>query len=164
MSKTHTPRMSKAEIAARRQKVATLYLARVSQQVIADQVGCNQATVSRDITWLIAQWQKEALADVTDRRAREDRELDEMEQVAVTNMSAALEVANVFRTVDEDKYYRYMAIAQTWFSHRDKIKNTRYKLMGIAKPTELDILSGGKPLPQAAIIYIPDNGRNQTTT
>ncbi len=81
---TDLRRLHDFEIAARRLTVGQLYLARVGQATIANQLKVNQATISRDIAWLKKKWLKDASQDVALYLARELAELDEMErQVAL---------------------------------------------------------------------------------
>lgn len=62
------PRARQAEIKreGRRRQVAALLLAGISDQSrIAEQLGVNQSTISRDIKVIEARWQAEAMQDIT---------------------------------------------------------------------------------------------------
>lgn len=65
---------------ARRAKVARLYLHGWTQAAIAEEVGCNQATVSRDLAKLIEQWRAAALADIDAQRAAELEKINLLER------------------------------------------------------------------------------------
>jgi predicted transcriptional regulator len=63
-----------------RAEVAKLYLRGVGQYDIADQLGVNQSTVSRDLKALQKQWQESALVDIDEMKARELAKIDELER------------------------------------------------------------------------------------
>ena len=60
---------SKSQKIRDRRNVAELYLAGRYQEEIAVELGLSQATVSRDLRYILAQWQTEAVQDVAKRRA-----------------------------------------------------------------------------------------------
>ena len=62
LSQTH-------EIAARRRKVARLVARKLTQTEIAEMLGVDQSTISRDIRVVEAEWRKEANAEITALRA-----------------------------------------------------------------------------------------------
>jgi hypothetical protein len=70
---------SKTQIASRRLKVAELYLHGASQNAIADKVGVDQGTISRDLKVLRAEWLKSALVDINEAKARELAKIDALE-------------------------------------------------------------------------------------
>lgn len=71
---------NKAQIAKHREIIASLYLKRYSQQEIADHLGINQATVSRDLAVLQAEWKQAALHSLDEAKAKELAKIDELER------------------------------------------------------------------------------------
>lgn len=69
----------KTEIAIRRQKVASAYLRGSTQAEIAAEMEVDQATVSRDLKSLRAEWMKSALIDINEAKARELAKVDALE-------------------------------------------------------------------------------------
>ncbi len=106
------------EIEARRRKVARLYARKVTQAEIAQSLGVDQATVSRDIQAIEAQWRREAQAEVGAIRSQELAELREMERDVVHHLSKA--------TSDRDR--------ARWVAERLKIKARVAALMGLTRP------------------------------
>lgn len=70
----------RAEMIARREQVASMYLRGMSQQAIADNLGCGQATVSRDLTAIQADWHQSALIDIDEAKSRELARIDQLER------------------------------------------------------------------------------------
>ncbi len=105
----------KAEIAYRRKLVGGLYLAHTSQDEIARQLKCDQATVSRDIKYLKKLWTAEAVGDIAQFVVQELAELHEMER------QAALEFGQ-----KNGKNPR-------WLDVRLRIKEKKYMLLGLDK-------------------------------
>lgn len=119
----------KLDRTVRRLQVAELYYRlRLRQQEIADRIGCNQSTISRDIKALDKQWLKRIAGKVDVIRGRELGDLDEMER----------DCAIQFQTSKDPR----------WISERLKIKERRAKLIGLDVP-ERHELSGpdGGPIP-----------------
>lgn len=56
-------------LSKRREDVSALYLSGMSQRKIAEVIGVNQATISRDITSLNAEWVEQARANLTGYKA-----------------------------------------------------------------------------------------------
>jgi predicted transcriptional regulator len=69
----------KTEIAIRRQQIAAAYLRGGTQAEIATELGCDQATVSRDLKALRAEWMRSALIDINEAKARELAKIDALE-------------------------------------------------------------------------------------
>ena len=67
---------------ARRKNVASLYLRGESQWAIAGQCGVNQATISRDLKAIRAEWTNSALFDFEQVKAQQLAEVDEVEREA----------------------------------------------------------------------------------
>lgn len=115
-----------AEIAERRKKVATLYLNKYDQKVIADMLGVSQPTISRDITFLVKTWRKNAEDDILNHKAREIAELELMEKETAANYVNAKSAGE-------------MKEANMWMGSRLSIKDRRAKLLGLDNPAKLDI-------------------------
>jgi DNA-binding transcriptional regulator LsrR (DeoR family) len=110
------------EIEARRRKVARLYARKITQTEIAQSLGVDQATVSRDVQAIEAQWRREAQAEVGAIRAQELAELREMERYAVSHQTKA--------SSDRDR--------ARWVAERLKIKARVAALMGLDAPVVLE--------------------------
>lgn len=70
----------KTELADRRLKVAELYLRGKYQSEIANDLGVNQSTVSRDIHYLQQEWLSSALVDIDEAKAQELKRIDQLER------------------------------------------------------------------------------------
>jgi hypothetical protein len=70
------------EVLDRRRRVAQLYLSRVAITRIAVECNVSRATVHRDLCWLREQWKKDALADLSQRKAEELERIDNLERIA----------------------------------------------------------------------------------
>jgi len=106
----------KRERTVRRQKVAEMYYRlRLRQQEIADEIGCNQSTISRDIKALDEQWRQRIADEVDTVRARELGDLDEMERDCAFQLQ--------------------MTKSARWMAERLKVKERRARLLGLDAPT-----------------------------
>ena len=112
------------EIEERRQKVAALWLAHVSQPAIARQLKCGQATVSRDIKAIRLEYKAER-TDIIDREAAE---LDHIERECAVRYQG-------------DK-------SGEWLDRRLKVKERRARMLGLDAPTrsrdEIELTINGK--------------------
>lgn len=70
------------EIAVRRQQVAERYLRGEYQSVIAQSVGVDTATVSRDLAAIRAAWLASAIRDFDTAKSQELAKIDEVERAA----------------------------------------------------------------------------------
>jgi predicted transcriptional regulator len=70
---------NKNAIASRRQKVAEMYLSGSYQSSIADKLGIDQATVSRDLAELRKEWLERSINHVDQKKAIELAKLDRLE-------------------------------------------------------------------------------------
>ena len=75
-----TRRRSSAELARDRRKIADLYLKGWIQADIADELGVNQSTVSRDIKALQKDWLESALVDFNEAKSQELAKIDRLER------------------------------------------------------------------------------------
>ncbi len=79
MTKSKRDKLSRA---ARRAKVADLYLKCFSQRQIALELGISQATVCRDLLAVQDEWVKSAMLDFDKRKAMELAKIDRVEREA----------------------------------------------------------------------------------
>lgn len=106
------------EVLKRRNKVASLYLARATQEQIGEALKVNQSTVSRDIKWLEARWREQAFRDINDIVARELADLDDMERDVILRFKQ-----------------EHLPI---WVSRRLEIKRQRQQILGIGQQPIID--------------------------
>lgn len=95
----------KAELETRRRDVARLYNRRFTQEQIAEALGVNQSTVSRDIAVLLERWQGQQQDEIDTVIARELVELDLMEKELWTQWQATKD-SKVMRLVLDVKKRR----------------------------------------------------------
>jgi hypothetical protein len=69
-----------AQLARDRRRVADLYLKGWIQADIAEEVGLNQGTVSRDLKALHKEWLASALVDIDEAKSRELAKIDKLER------------------------------------------------------------------------------------
>jgi len=106
-----------AKMANRRRQVASLYLRGHTQQQIADQLDVTQATISKDVNWLLQQWREEHQHETDLRVAKHLEELTAMRREA-------------WDTLPEGKE-RIEALL--------KIQDRETKLLGLDSPKRHDI-------------------------
>lgn len=73
-------RRSSGQLARDRRRIADLYLQGRLQSDIAEKLEISPATVSRDITYLQAEWIKSSLIDVGKRKSQELAKVDRLER------------------------------------------------------------------------------------
>lgn len=73
-------RREPAQIARDRRRIADLYLQGKLQAEIADEIGVDQSTVSRDLRALHREWLRLALTDFDKAKARELAKIDKLER------------------------------------------------------------------------------------
>jgi predicted transcriptional regulator len=106
-------------IAIRRRQVAELYLQRTSEAEIAEQLGVNQATISRDIQALRAEWRTTYLSDTEALVLRDLADLDALERECMTQLRDSHDAIWALRVV--------------------QIKARRSALLGLDAPAKIDI-------------------------
>ena len=72
-------RRSHSQLTRDRAKIAKLYLKGWLQVEIADELGLNQSTVSRDLAALRDKWQESALVDINEAKSKELAKIDTLE-------------------------------------------------------------------------------------
>lgn len=73
-------RRSQAQLARDRKRVAELYLKGWLQVDIAKELNVDQSTISRDLAYLIEEWQAAALYDFNEAKARELAKINLLEE------------------------------------------------------------------------------------
>jgi len=73
-------RRSKSQLIRDRRRIADMYLQGKTQADIAEEVGIDQSTVSRDIAALQGAWRESALIDIDEAKARELAKVDRLER------------------------------------------------------------------------------------
>jgi len=107
------------ELANRRRKVAQLYLARMTQEEIAETLQVDQSTVSRDLSYMTRQWRRKALGDIHGLRVQEWAELEEM---------------------DRDCALRYLKDRESrWVEVRLKVKQRKARMLALDLPRRLHL-------------------------
>lgn len=109
----------KSDKIMRRRRVAEMYLNHCPIHTIAEELGVTRQTVSKDLSYLMAVWEKDANEQIAKRRTREITELERMERSAC---------------IEYEKSH-----TPKWMDVRLKIKMLRMKYMGLALPQSLDI-------------------------
>lgn len=130
------------EIANRRKLVAIYTLKRMSQEDIADKLGVNQSTISRDLDFLQKQWLAAAQSDISKIKARELAALDLMEFEAAAMINTLLSDKKNKNGESEGK--KDVGMALKYSEHRLKIMGRRAEMLGLYEPTKLDVNEGKK--------------------
>lgn len=137
-------RSTKLQMLKRRRLVARLYLRKMTQQQIADKLGYERSTISRDLKFLRKLWMKEAVADIDERRGRELAELEEMERDTIQNYSKAKEK-------NENKSML------SWFRSRLDVKFRIDKLLGLSAPDKLQVMDWREEFKKAGMNESDEN-------
>ena len=74
--------VQEAEQEERRRMVGQLYICGVPKGDIAETLGCSKQTITRDVKWLIALWNKEMVKNPVAQRARTLATMQEQERIA----------------------------------------------------------------------------------
>lgn len=90
-------RRSNGQLARDRRRIADLYLQGWLQIDIADEIGVNQSTVSRDIKALQSEWLKSTLIDFNEAKANELAKIDRVEREYWTAWKHSCEDAETIR-------------------------------------------------------------------
>lgn len=111
--------------------MAQLYLNHLNpmnQDQIAQQLHVDRATVTRDVQFLIAEWQENARQSTFEHMARELAEMDQMER----------EAAVMFQQARKDGKAGGASAAQ-WYKLRLDTKKRRSDLLGLDKITAIAV-------------------------
>jgi len=156
-----------------RKIIAELYLKGLAQWDIADQVKVDQSTVSRDLTFIRAQWRKDTLFDFNEAKNRElaridlleltnweawERSLEEFRSKSIKQRAAKIErqgqedetritpIESISKAEGRNGDPRFLQGVQ-WCIER------RCKILGIDAPAKLEHTgAGGGPIEQTLII------------
>lgn len=85
--------------AQRRLNVAELYLRGYTQARIAQELGCSEPTVKKDLTYLMEQWVTESRLAFDQRKAKELARIDRLEEMAHRGWTLSLERQEVHRSL-----------------------------------------------------------------
>lgn len=137
-----------SELARDKRQIARWYLAGMKQAEIAEKLGIDQSTVSRDLKALQAEWQESTLIDIDAERRKALARIDQLEieyyeawlrscqpketeaSKLVTDQGAGERNEASLRTEQRDGDPRYLAGVQ-WCIER------RCKLLGLDAPTKI---------------------------
>jgi len=114
----------------RRAQIAGLYKKRYKMHEIAEMLGINIATVSRDIKYLESLWIKSQIDNIESVKLRELSELDEMERVCIERLEKCTQPWQGAR----------------WMEERRKIKERRAAILGFDAPKNLSITTKDRTL------------------
>ena len=142
-----------AQIARDRRIIGDLYLQGWLQAEIAEKVGLNQSTISRDLKALHKEWLESALNDYDQAKANELAKVDKLERTYWVAWERSCEDAETVQMVGgsekADKITktrkgqvgdpRFLQGVQ-WCIER------RCKILGIDAPTKRDVTSGGEKI------------------
>jgi hypothetical protein len=158
----------KTEIAIRRQKVAAAYLRGSTQAEIAVEQAVDQATISRDLKSLRAEWMKSALIDINDAKARELAKVDALEveywqawrrsqedaESEITKMQG--DDPNKPGKLEKQRKREGQSGNPAFLKGVEWCINKRCEILGVDAPknSRLDVTSGDKPLQPPQIIEI----------
>ena len=149
---------SRVELAERRRQVAGLLLRKVLKGEIAKALGVDSDTITNDVKWLDATWQKEMAQELMAMKSRELAELREMERYCAQKLAGY----NVLRNnvpvhIDGDG---------KWMTRWLQVKERIAKMMGLDAPEKLDVLDGRHSLmdlvKEANIVEADEPRRNGT--
>jgi hypothetical protein len=151
-------RRDAAQVARDRKRIADLYLKGWLQVDIADEIGVDTSTVSRDLKAIRGEWLQSTLMDFNEARAHELAAIDNLEitywqawQRSTENKE--VEASKVIEGKDGQRMEaqtrsegqagdpRFLQGVQ-WCIER------RCKLLGLDEPNRLDVTSGGKSADQ----------------
>jgi transcriptional regulator with XRE-family HTH domain len=151
MARGMTPKQ--VEINSRQQQVADLYLAGKTQQQIAEAVGVNQATISRDLTALQELWQGVAARAIDAAKGEELAKIDRLER----EYWLAWEESRGKRTITSKKMSEASGTKRAEASTReeDMLGDPRFlagvqwcidrrcKILGVDAPTKQEVSGAG---------------------
>jgi hypothetical protein len=108
----------------RRKKVSELYSKRWNEMEIAEHLGVNVSTVSRDLTALRMIWLECQIDNINLAKLRELADLETMEKICIERL---------------DKLASHPHQGTRWMEERRKIKERRAKLLGLDAEQKMNI-------------------------
>ena len=136
MPKASKPR-KKLEQAERRERVAEMYRSRMSQGDMAKALGCNQATVSRDVAWLTQQHSVRSKSSFDAARAEMLSDLDRDEQELLKQYRVSGTVRRKDKLTGKMEFVRDTQI----FQRINDLRKERAKLLGLYEPEKHQLLT-----------------------
>lgn len=142
----------RVEITNRRQQVAEMYLRGAYQTQIAEQLGIDQSTVSRDLAELRKEWLERSINHIDQKKAIELAKLDQLEltywdawerskAVATTTISSIGTTGSSSTTKQEERVGN-----PSFLDGVLKCINKRCEILGLDAPRRQDLTSGGQPI------------------
>lgn len=165
----------RTEIAIRRQKIAAAYLRGTTQIEIAAELEVDQATVSRDLKALRAEWMKSALIDINEAKARELAKIDALELEYWAAWKRSQENAEVETTkmqgsdpekpgkLEKQKRVEGQVGDPRYLQGIERCIEQRRAILGLDAPRRTDITSGNKPLQPPQVIEIIKTYEKETS-
>ena len=164
-------RRSSAELARDRRRIADLYLAGQIQADIAEEIGVDQSTVSRDLKALQVEWLASSLIDFDEAKAKELAKIDRLEreywdaweeskrdkETSITEKIASEKPRDKAQIRREGQVGNPSFLAGVqWCIER------RCKILGLDAPKGLDLTSKGEKIESLTTIivreYVNDEG------
>lgn len=161
-----TRRRKAAEIARDKRRIAELYLHGWLQVDIAEEVGVNQSTISRDLKSLHKEWLQSALVDIDEAKAKELAEVDNLEREywrawERSQLDKEIEIQETVTGGKEGSREREQTRLEgqagdpRFLNGVEWCVERRCKLLGLDAPTRTDVTSGGERLP-GVTVYLPE--------
>jgi transcriptional regulator with XRE-family HTH domain len=172
---------TRTQIASRRQQVAEMYLRGLYQSDIAEKLGVDQSTISRDLSELRKEWLERSINHIDQKKAIELAKLDRLEVTYWEAWERSRENAEVETTeqigkrgkdeggiiperIRKTKRVEGQSGNPAFLEGVLKCIVQRCKILGIEAPVKQDLTTNGKELPAATVnVYIPNNGRDPDT-
>lgn len=151
MNPEQTP-FRKTEIATRRNQVAEMYLRGEYQTKIAEELGVDQATVSRDLSALRKEWLDRSINHFDQKKAIELAKLDQLEltywdawERSKENAETRIE-RNTFKGLYIETKIEGQVGNPAFLEGVLKCITKRCEILGLDAPKKQDITSGGQPV------------------
>jgi len=112
------------EIIERRVKVSELFKKRYKHYEIAQMLGVDRSTITKDIKAIQKEWKAEALDNLHIVRLRELADLDDMERICIERL---------------EKLAKNPHQGSRWMEERRKIKERRSKLLGLDAEQKMSV-------------------------
>lgn len=165
-------RRSNGELARDRRNISDLYLQGRLQADIAAKLNISQSTVSRDITWLQAQWLTSSLVNINKVKSKELAKIDRLEREYWTAWERSCEDAEtltqktkgkVEKRQDDDGRFVAERPAEATKTSKGQAGDPRFlagiqwcierrcKILGVDAPTRADLTTKGESLNERGI-------------
>lgn len=170
-------RRDPAQLARDRRRISDLYLQGWIQAAIAEVVGVDQTTVSRDLKALQEEWQAASIRNIDAAKAQELAKVDRLEREYWDAWERSKKNAETETTerIEDDKAGTARLKAQV--RKEGQVGDPRFlngvqwcierrcKILGIDAPAAVDVTTGGQPLPAPMIVltWNDDVGSDDST-